>query len=336
MTMVATPKAVEGASARAFLVRMIAGTVEEDEFPLRMNGTTTIGRKFCDIVVPEDTYLAERHASVVHGPDGFLLRDDGSVTGVFLKAAEGKSLEVSPGDLLRLGKQFLVFAYEANTHSFAHYDQSGTLVQRYDLGEGTIVLGRDAPDIVLDKGDMTLSRRHLSITLKGERVSIKDLKSVNGTYIKVRTALKLDDGGLFRVGQQAFKLSMQGTKAPAALRVSTRVSRPPSPAPTPTSANASPAAGFSVTVKNLGRALGFSQGESICGVLEKNGVKIVAECHAGICGSDPVRIVTGGNMLNPVGDEEKGTLEDICGLKPGEYRLACMAKPRASVEIETL
>ena len=35
-------------------------------------------------------------------------------------------------------------------------------------------------------------------------------------------------------------------------------------------------------------------------------------------------------------DEEKGTLEDICGLSGGEYRLACMVKPAGAVEIEIL
>jgi hypothetical protein len=40
--------------------------------------------------------------------------------------------------------------------------------------------------------------------------------------------------------------------------------------------------------------------------------------------------------MNPVGDEEQGTLEDINKLEPGKYRLACMAKPKGPVVVEIL
>jgi ferredoxin len=62
----------------------------------------------------------------------------------------------------------------------------------------------------------------------------------------------------------------------------------------------------------------------------------MAECHAGICGSDPVRIISGAENINPLGDEEQGTLEDICGVPAGECRLACMVRPQGAIEVEIL
>ncbi len=38
--------------------------------------------------------------------------------------------------------------------------------------------------------------------------------------------------------------------------------------------------------------------------------------------------------MSDVSDEERGTLEDINNLNPGEYRLACVTKPRGPVVIE--
>jgi pSer/pThr/pTyr-binding forkhead associated (FHA) protein/thioredoxin reductase/ferredoxin len=327
--------------ARAYLVRVTAGGVEEDEFALNMNGVTTIGRKFCDIVFPDDANLSERHASVSHGPDGFFLRDDGSQTGVFLRATEGKPMEVVHGDLLRLGRQFLVFRF-GDGHSFVHYNQAGKQSGTFSLTpEKTIVLGREAPDITLDPKDMTLSRRHLSISLKEGKVLVKDLKSVNGTYLKVRNAVRIDPGEMFRVGGQAFRLSVQEVEVVQSVRVTTKAPAAHKPAvarveATPAPVAAAPPSGLVVLFKNVGKSVAFESGQTICTVAEKSGINIVAECHAGICGSDPVRIISGGENLNPMSDDERGTLEDICGVKPGECRLACMAKPAGPVELEIL
>lgn len=323
---------------RAYLVRLTAGGVEEDEFTVNMNGVTTIGRKFCDIVFPEDTNLSERHASISHGGDGFFLRDDGSQTGVFLRTTEAKPVEVTDGDLLRLGRQFLIFREENGQLAIFHYNQSGKQTGKYfPTQEKTIVLGREAPDITLDANDMTLSRRHLSIATKDRKVFIKDLKSVNGTYLKVRNAVRIEPGEMFRVGSQAFRLSMQEEGVVDRVRVTTKAPPAAKPAAKPVGPVSAPAAsGMVVVFKNLGKSVPFETGQTICTIAENNGIKIVAECHAGICGSDPVRIISGGEYLNPVGEDERGTLEDICGLKPGECRLACMAKPSDAVELEIL
>jgi pSer/pThr/pTyr-binding forkhead associated (FHA) protein len=302
---------------------------------------TTIGQKFCDIVFPDDQLLSERHASVSRSPDGYWLRDDGSATGVFLRATEGRLLEVQAGDIVRMGRQFLLFATEEKRPMFIHFDQQGRQVSKHDLSEKTIVLGREAPDITLDAKDMTLSRRHMSIAVKTGRMLIKDLKSVNGTFLKVKSTVKLEDGDEFRAGTQVFKLSLEHVKSPSKIHLTTRISMLPGVKPIPKQEEpwkSAPAIadGNVVSFKNLGKACPFEKGKTICDIAEKNGIKITAECHAGICGSDAIRILGGIENLNPLGGDEKGTLEDICGLQPGEFRLACMVKPSGPIEIEIL
>jgi thioredoxin reductase/ferredoxin/pSer/pThr/pTyr-binding forkhead associated (FHA) protein len=336
---------------QAVLVRVLAGNVEEEEFEVKMSGVTTIGRKFCDIAFPEDEMMSERHASLLHGVDGFSLRDDGSATGVFLRATEGKALEITPGDLVRAGRQFLLFGED---HNFTHYDQTGKKIGSHKVADKTLVLGREAPDITLNKDDMTLSRRHLSLAVKEEKMLVKDLNSVNGTYLKVRSAMAIEPGDRFRVGREMFKLQMQETKQPVRVHVTSITPAPPpkpaekpkqeepkpAKAPTQVSPANTPAdgkpAGMTVSFKNAGKSIGFAKGQSVCEIAEKNGVKISAECHSGICGSDPIRILSGKENLNPLGDDEKGTLEDICGVPAGECRLACMTKPSGPVEVEII
>lgn len=340
---------------RAYLARIIVGSVEGEEFPVAMNGITTIGKKFCDVVFPDDPFLSERHASIVHGPDGFFVRDDGSETGIYLRATEGKSIEVSTGDLVRAGKQFLLFRNDENGAVFSQFDAMGKFIKSYPLAEKTIVLGREAPDITLDTKDMTLSRRHLAISLKQGRISIKDLKSVNGTYLKVRNMLRIEPEDIFRVGSQTFKLLMRAERSLKSIRITTApISRgdvtmreplaPVEPAvaakpvvlPSPASVAAPPPTGNVVVFKNAGKTIAFQPGETICSLAEKNGIKIVAECHAGICGSDPIKIIAGAEKLNAMTAAEKEALEDICGLSTADHRLACMAKPTGAVEVEIL
>ncbi|MCH7947364.1 MAG: (2Fe-2S)-binding protein, partial [candidate division Zixibacteria bacterium] len=88
--------------------------------------------------------------------------------------------------------------------------------------------------------------------------------------------------------------------------------------------------------KNDGRTFPIQPGQTICEIAEANGYTINAECHAGMCGSDPIRILSGQENLSTIGDTEEEALEDICELKPGECRLACVAKVTGPVEIEII
>ena len=94
--------------------------------------------------------------------------------------------------------------------------------------------------------------------------------------------------------------------------------------------------GPSVTFANRGRVLVVPAGRTLCEVAEANGIEITAECHSGICGSDPIRILSGGEHLSALGDGESDTLQDICELEAGACRLACMVKIVGPVEVEII
>lgn len=352
--------------SQAYLVRMLAGNVEGEEFPVRLHRVTTIGKKNCDLNFPEDALMSERHASIAHSAaeSAYFLRDDGGASGVFMRLKESKPCEVAPGSMIRLGKQFLVFGIEAGHYCVEHCDADGNVIKRHDLSEKTLVLGRMAPDITLDANDLLLSRRHLSIAMKERRLFVKDLGSANGSFVKVRSAAALEANDQFRIGQQIFKFCLKEEPLRRAVEFNTEVreqatmimpaakapSAPPiiekkaAPQPPVKREEASPAKreepqaakpeGMMIVFKNSGKSCPFKPGQTICDVAEKNGVKIKADCHIGSCGMDPIRIISGAENLNAMSDEEKGTLEDINRLKPGPYRLACMAKPKGPVVVE--
>ncbi len=89
-----------------------------------------------------------------------------------------------------------------------------------------------------------------------------------------------------------------------------------------------------VTFKGLDKTFALLPGQTLCDAAEKQGIDLNAECHAGICGSDPIRILSGSEHLSALGDEEADTLEEICELEPGPCRLACMVKASGPVVVE--
>jgi thioredoxin reductase/pSer/pThr/pTyr-binding forkhead associated (FHA) protein/ferredoxin len=109
----------------------------------------------------------------------------------------------------------------------------------------------------------------------------------------------------------------------------------PAPAASPAPAAAA-AAGPSVTFQTLGKVAACPKGKSICEAAEAAHIKLDADCHQGVCGMDPVKVISGGEFLSPMSDAEKGTLEDLCSLKPGEHRLACMARVSGPIVVDPI
>lgn len=338
------PQSVERArvvDSVARLVRVLPGGVQEEEYPLPNRGITTLGRRGCDISFDNDTELSPQHASVLQRDEGFILRDDGSATGVFLKVPSSRRITLKHGDLVRLGRQFLLFSQGGGGFGFTHFDAQGQEKGRQVLpGEGTVVLGRQSPHFTLDPSDGTLSRRQVSLTTQNDQLFIKDLKSANGSYLRVQGELLLEHGDLFRVGQQLFALSTQDDAvldAEPSQISSSSSGLIPLPVPAPSQTGTTLAEGLQVAFAGQSKLMGAAAGQTICDVAEANGVPINAECHSGICGSDPIRILSGReNLLDEPSAGERETLEDICGLEPGDCRLACMVRFKGPVEVEIL
>ncbi len=326
--------------AEAFVIRVLPTGVEEDEYPVRSHGITTIGSGDCDLSFPSDSMLAPCHGSVSHGEEGYFLRDDGSSTGVFLKIAPARKVELSSGDLLRVGRQFLVLQRENGVASLVHYSADGEERGQLALEPGrTWVLGRGNPDRVLDAGDKTLSRRHLAVSFEKGVVRVKDLKSVNGTFLRVRPARRLEHGDQIRLGQQLLTFSLRGEAAldpgiesrSASVGGAVEGGTEATPAPGPGQA--------SVVFRGSGSdaPIPVAAGQSLCEAAEAAGVEITAECHSGICGSDPIRIVSGAEYLaGDAADQERETLEELCEVEPGSCRLACMTRINGPVVVELL
>ncbi len=342
-----TPEDLERTPEPASLVHIFVGG-EIEEHALVEWSVMTIGRRGCDINCPDDTLLSDKDASVSATASGFVLRDDGSSAGVFLELAAARKFEVEAGDLVRCGRQFLrVDKTHGQGMELVHFGDRGREVGRYPLAEGSIVLGRRGADVILDRSDRTLSRRHLSFTRTGDRLEVKDLKSANGTLLRVCEGMSIGHGDRFRVGEQTFGLNLKGDAAqvfaaPSRASVSPAASEEATLSPSeeresPPADSGDPSIAPSVTFSPSGKCVAVKPGQTICEAAEAAGVAINVECRAGICGSDPIRIVSGQEFLVSGPDrQETETLEDLCNLEAGPCRLACQLRITGPVEVEIL
>src|SRR5262245_60438954 len=199
------PKRTAPAGCR--LVSILPSGVEANEFALKVDGPTTIGRHGADVAFPEDLGLSDIHARISPSADGYRVRDEGSAEGVFLQPAGGRLLMVEPGAIIRAGRQWLVVGDDPGAPSLIHYDTSGRHVARHDLKTGTTIFGRQSPDVTIAADDGSLSRRHFATVVQDGHVGVKDLGSGNGTYVKVSSDMLLADGDRIHLSRQVLQFT---------------------------------------------------------------------------------------------------------------------------------
>ena len=154
------------APAGCRLVSILQSGVEANEFELKVDGPTTIGRHGADISFPEDLGLSDIHARIVPSADGYRVRDEGSAEGVFLQPAAGRLVTVRVRRDHPRGRQWLVVGDDPAAPGLVHYDTSGRHVARHDLKTGTTIFGRQSPDITIAPDDGSLSRRHFATVVQ--------------------------------------------------------------------------------------------------------------------------------------------------------------------------
>jgi thioredoxin reductase/ferredoxin len=322
----------------AYLVRTTPAGVDEDEFSLDPSGLTTIGREGCVLDFPDDGLIDAHHASILRTEKGYVIRDDGSRAGTFLRLRAGRPVEIGDKGLFRVGRQILVVRTDGDVPTVLHYDSGGALRGKHSLAEGTLVFGRSGgkndPDVSLDPEDLTLSRFQMSFTSHDGRVRAEDFNSRNGTYLKVTGPRPIEHDDVFRVGGLMFRLNLEEE---AALKTGSMplVARAAPSAPDVAAAPAEAPTGAQVTFAGQDVTVPVAAGETILDVADANDVDMDYECWCGMCGCDVIRVVEGREHLNEIDPKELKTLERK-GADTSTCRLACMTKATGPVVVEVV
>jgi pSer/pThr/pTyr-binding forkhead associated (FHA) protein len=204
---------------------------------------TDIGRSEGDVVVADDGYVSPRHARITARNGAYYLRDLGSTNGVFVRipfssatSGEGAAEEpLTDQEIFLVGQQVLRFEIVKHADDgFGVASENGTLLfgtpaapryarisQRtvegvsrdvFHMRKSEMVIGRESGDVVFTD-DPFLSRRHAVVRAQdvtaaepnGAAFVLADLGSSNGTFLRIRSEVRLRPGMHFRVGQQLFR-----------------------------------------------------------------------------------------------------------------------------------
>jgi hypothetical protein len=107
-------------------------------------------------------------------------------------------------DILGLAEPELAAPLATATLTITEGPHSG---QSYDLGEGTITIGRSSDNVVVLSSDKEASRHHAIILLEAGRFVLQDQNSLNGTFVnevQVSTPHTLTSGDKILVGVSWF------------------------------------------------------------------------------------------------------------------------------------
>ena len=168
----------------------------------------------------EDTHLSPRHARITTTAAGQVLTGLDTRNGVYVRLRG--SVDVKDGDFLLVGRQVLRFElvpeFERDLRPAVHHNvmQFGTYASPawgrlrqmgptgvshdvFHVSRDTVVIGREHVDLVFSD-DQFMSRRHAQLSRRGSTVSLEDLGSSNGTFIRLTGEHLLQPGDIIRLG----------------------------------------------------------------------------------------------------------------------------------------
>ena len=218
--------AVQSARAKLTLIRGDG----EDGISFTLAGQDHLaGRGDCPISFPDDPFLSPTHANFMYVAKGaqdheLVVRDLSSLNGIYVRLT-GKATLV-PGANILIGEQVLGvglarMAEDTPDHDGTYFSSSMArpaaleVTQQLRGGLGgwvfrigdTAVIGREGNDINFPE-DPFISGRHAELRLDGGTLTVTDLGSRNGTFVRVSGEQTLRHGDYVFLGQQLLRVEI--------------------------------------------------------------------------------------------------------------------------------
>lgn len=216
--------AMQAARAKLTLIRGDG----EDGVSFTLAGRDHVaGRGDCPISFPDDPFLSPTHANFIYAAatNQLIVRDEGSLNGVFVRITEPTTIKA--GATVLVGEQVLTVSPATlpddvpdteGTYYSASMARPATFEIKQHLRGGLIgwvfrplgdiiTLGREGNDINFPE-DPFISGRHAELRATGGVLSVSDLGSRNGTFVRVDGERVLKHGDYVFLGQQLLRVEI--------------------------------------------------------------------------------------------------------------------------------
>jgi pSer/pThr/pTyr-binding forkhead associated (FHA) protein len=183
------------------------------------------GRGDCPISFPDDPFLSPIHANFAYANNQLVVRDQASLNGIYVRISA--TTELANGAMVLVGEQVLSVERAAQPEDLPDTDgtyysasmlRPAALEIRQNLRGGQIgfvhrlageavTIGRENNDINFPD-DPFISGRHAELKLTGAMLSVTDLGSRNGTFVRVLGERVLKHGDYVFLGQQLLRVEI--------------------------------------------------------------------------------------------------------------------------------
>lgn len=183
----------------------------------------TIGRTEGDLKFPQDSRMSSPHAHIFVQNGQPMVEDLSTQPGIFIRlkgifTLEDRDIVIIGGQLLRFESKAEILAAAAAmavtvpsvTHTLqedaarlVRLNSEGSEQQNFPINKEEVRFGRTVGDYTFP-ADRFMSRTHARVYLRGEDYFLEDLKSLNGTFAKVRGQSPVPLGTSIRVGKEVF------------------------------------------------------------------------------------------------------------------------------------
>lgn len=176
------------------------------------------------LVFPDDPYVSPRHANLFYRGGRLVVRDEGSANGVFLRIRG--TVDVSPGDYFLAGEQLFrvegsprpndgpapdgTYFYSSPKHQASfkvvQFLQGGAAGMAICARANGVQIGREGSDLNFP-GDLYMSATHCKLE-NGGRLTLTDLNSRNGTYVRLKADKELSHGDYLFIGRKLLRVEI--------------------------------------------------------------------------------------------------------------------------------
>jgi pSer/pThr/pTyr-binding forkhead associated (FHA) protein len=187
-------------------------------------GENKLGRQFGP-VFENDGYLSPIHAQLDIRAPNAMVRDLDSLNGVFVKMTVEE--ELTHGQIIRIGQELLRFELIAQPEPTPDGTELMGSPNPGFWGKLTVIIGREVTGAAFpllgenctlgrERGEINfpddgyVSGLHARVTLRDGRIYLTDLGSSNGTFMKVNGERAVGHDSFVLLGQQLFRLNLQG------------------------------------------------------------------------------------------------------------------------------
>ncbi len=177
-----------------------------------------------DLPLADDPFIMPVQARFFFSGGRLAVEDVGGANGVFVRLRSERELPV--GGELRLGRQRLVLepipssgAGPGGAQVWGSPDagyklrlvqilEGGLRGAAFPLRDGENQLGREVGDITFPT-DGFVSGRHALLSVRQDRLHVKDVGSSNGTFMRLTSPIFVDNGDHFLMGRQLIRVEIQ-------------------------------------------------------------------------------------------------------------------------------